>query len=83
MAPLVVDLQVGAVDSDDIALHHSRLKEPSEEMVEDPVVDFLPEAVPELGEKAVAGCPLPESTSLSCFPVMLQPEGYSAVAGDS
>ena len=82
-APLAVGLQVGVVDGYDLSPHHLGVEEPPEELIEDSVVGLLPEAMPEVGEEAVAGCVLLEAAGSGCLPVVLQPEGEPSVAGDT
>jgi len=83
LAPLAVGFDVSAVDGDDLSLHRSGLEEPPEHVVEGFKVGLLAEAVSELGEEAVARCPLPESAGLGGFPVVLKPKGESSVTGDA
>ena len=83
MAPPAVGLQVGAVDGHHLSFHYSVFEEPSEEAVEDLEVGPFSQAVPEVSEEAVARRPLPESAGPCCLPVVLQPKGESAVAGDA
>jgi len=83
MAPLAVGLDVGAVDGYDVSLYHTGVNQPSEEVVEDPVVGLLSKAAPEVGEEAVARCPPPESACSRDPPVVSEAEGLPPVAGDA
>ena len=80
---LAVGLQVGAVHGYHPAQDNTGFKQPSEQVLEDLPVRFLSEPVPELGEEAVAGSPLPEPAGPGGLPVVFEAEGQPSVAWDS